>query len=108
MPTKDRLKRDPEVIVIGETSDKELWGAKDVIKSGEPTVTHAYADLALYRQGELVASGLPHTKPAMYEVCVNIIRNDAKARLPRGMDQHISNPRRNGGFTYESPRTYQF
>lgn len=108
MFTKDQLARDPDVLVIGETTGKECRAVVEAIESGAPVITYAYADLALYRKGELAASGLAHSNPAMYEVCAGIIGNDAKARLPRGIERRIPAPRQNGCFTYESPRTHQF
>ena len=107
MFTKDQLARDPDVLVIGEPSGKECRAVAEAIESGSPVVTYAYADLALYRKGELAASGFVHTHPAMHEVCVGIIENDASARLPRGVERRIPKRRQNGCFKYESTRTHQ-
>jgi hypothetical protein len=108
MCSKDHLKRDPDTIVIGQATESEYQAVVEAVKSGRPTISVVYANLACYRKSVLDASGLRLKQPAMYDVCLSIIDKDQNAPLPRGMDRRIARSVRQFEITYEQPIDHTF
>lgn len=108
MHEKELLSRDPETIVIGEATESARQVIAEAVKSGEPTISVVYANLACYRKSVLDASGLRLDQPAMYEVCLSIIDKDQNATLPRGMDRRIVRAAKKTKITYEQPIEHTF
>lgn len=104
----EHLKRDPEILVIGKNTEGASRAVALPIVSGAPKVTHAYANIAIYRKMILDFSGLRDASPAMYQVCRDVINRDQNAALPRGMDRRIAKSSRQVTITYEQPIEHDF
>lgn len=91
MAIRQKLKADRDSLWIGEVANPDtLANFTRNITPGSIKFHHAFSSLTVARLHRLSVSGIRESQPAVHEVCANTIRQDARARLPRGLERKIS------------------